>query len=381
MGLITNEVMVTLNSKNISYYENLGYEIPRYYNKSSCTWRVKRNTKITVKTSDLPQCSTYQVSVECDCCKKNLKMPYQQYNTFRHENKYYCIKCACAIFNSGENNTEWNPNLTDEERIIKRSYPEYNTFVKKVLLRDNYTCGCCCNRGGSLEVHHLNGYNWFVEGRIDETNAITLCKNCHASFHSIYGLGNNTKEQFEKWLGKSIGNLKKYGGVLPIGRKVICYETSKIYDSPIDAGEKLKILPQRIIDCCNKRDSVSGGRRHRTITAKGNHYFWLDEYENMSKKDIDDYFEWCKPLKSNNVGKNNFISKPVVCLTTHEKFDCMSAAKRKYSGTQVTNISRCCSGERKHCGKLKDGTKLQWMYYKDYYKKYGNDIFQNEKTA
>lgn len=39
---------------------------------------------------------------------------------------------------------------------------------------------------------------------------------------------------FEEWLGKSIGILEKYNGVLPIGRKVICYETSETYNSPVD---------------------------------------------------------------------------------------------------------------------------------------------------
>lgn len=368
MGLLTKDVEVNLTSKNIDYYENLGYEIPRYYNKNSCTWRVKRGTTIIVKISDIPQNSMYDVSVDCDCCGKNLSMPYQRYNANKHNDKYYCRKCAMILFNSGENNPSWNPNLTDEERLLTRNYPEYNEFVKKVLARDYYTCKCCGHSSTNLEVHHLNGYNWYIDGRTDETNAITLCNNCHTSFHSIYGQGNNTKEQFEEWFGKSIGLLEKFNGVLPIGRKVICYETLEIFDSPVDVEKKTKILAQRIIDCCNKKDVFYNGRRHRTLTVKGNHYFWLDEYENMSQEDIEKYFEWCKPPKSKNCGKNNYISKPVICLTTLEKFDCMSDAKKKYKDTNVTNISRCCEGIRKHCGKLEDGTKLQWMYYKDYLK-------------
>ena len=368
MGLITTEVEVGLCSKNIDYYEKLGYEIPRYYNKNSCTWRVKRSAKIIVKLKDVSPHARYDVEVECDCCAKTLHMPYQQYNTNKHGDNYYCVKCAVSLFNTGENNPSWNPNLTDEERIIRRQYPEYNEFVKRVLLRDEYTCKCCGHRGGTLEVHHLNGYNWFIEGRTDETNAVTLCQNCHVSFHSIYGQGNNTKEQFEEWLGKSIGLLKKYNGVLPIGRKVVCYETSEIYDSPVDFEKKTGVLAQRVIDCCNKKVTTYNNRKHRCISISGKHYFWLDEYETMTQKDFEEYFEWCKPIKPNNSGKNNSSSKPVVCLTTLEMFDCISDATRKYEGTNVTNISRCCEGVRKHCGKLQDGTKLQWMYYEDYLK-------------
>ena len=112
---------------------------------------------------------------------------------------YYCHDCANKIFKIGERNSRYNPSLTHEERIIKRFYQEYTEFVKKVMQRDNYTCKCCGKHGGDLVVHHLDGYNWCVERRTDETNGITLCEACHKNFHSVYGYGNNTKEQFEEW--------------------------------------------------------------------------------------------------------------------------------------------------------------------------------------
>ena len=72
MGLLTKEVEVGLCSKNIGYYENLGYEIPRYYNKNSCTWRVKRSAKIIVDINHLSPYARYKVDVDCDCCGKHL---------------------------------------------------------------------------------------------------------------------------------------------------------------------------------------------------------------------------------------------------------------------------------------------------------------------
>ena len=101
----------------------------------------------------------------------------------------------------------------------------------------------------------------------------------------------------------------------------------------------------------------------------------------MSEADFDEYWEWCKPIKSNNTGKDNYLSKSVVCLTTLEKFDCITDATRKYKGTQVTNISRCCEGARKYCGKLEDGTKLQWIYYKDYIEKFDNSTLYYLETG
>lgn len=78
---------------------------------------------------------------------------------------------------------------------------EYREWRKEVYKKDNYTCQCCGdNKGGNLNAHHLDGYDWCEEKRLDINNGITLCKNCHSDFHYVYGYGGNTKEQFEEWL-------------------------------------------------------------------------------------------------------------------------------------------------------------------------------------
>ena len=101
----------------------------------------------------------------------------------------------------GEKSPRYNHNLTDEERKIKRRYPEYDDFIEAVYERDNYTCQCCGdNRGGNLNAHHLNGYNWDKENRTNPNNGITLCEKCHKEYHSVYGYGDNTVEQFREFL-------------------------------------------------------------------------------------------------------------------------------------------------------------------------------------
>ena len=106
-----------------------------------------------------------------------------------------CMECYRKN-NFGENNPRWNPNKTNEERVIKRKYEEYDNFLKSVLIRDNYTCQITGQKGYKLVVHHLNGYNWDKENRTNIDNAITLSKEIHIEFHKKYGYGNNTKEQF-----------------------------------------------------------------------------------------------------------------------------------------------------------------------------------------
>jgi len=99
----------------------------------------------------------------------------------------------------GDKNPAWNPNLTDEERINGRRYPEYLEWVKNVFERDNYICRVCGQVGGNLIAHHLEGYNSNKELRITLSNGITLCVKCHNNFHHIYSKGNNTEEQWEEF--------------------------------------------------------------------------------------------------------------------------------------------------------------------------------------
>lgn len=112
---------------------------------------------------------------------------------------YGCPECKRRNV-TGENSPTWNSNITSEEREIKRNYSNYRNFIKATMERDNYTCQVTGKRGCRLVVHHLNGYNWFKEGRTDINNAITVSYKVHNEFHKIYGKGNNTKEQFEEFI-------------------------------------------------------------------------------------------------------------------------------------------------------------------------------------
>lgn len=306
MGLITKEVEVILNPANISHYESLGYEIPRYRrpNNRMC---VKRGTAIKVKVEHLTKGSTALVDVKCDCCKDVLNMEYFVYHTYNHDGKYYCKPCANKIFNAGENNNNYNPNLTDEERQDKRNYPEYNEFIKSVMARDNYTCQCC---GGNTtidriqpEVHHLYGYSGFPKYRLDQTQALTLCENCHKAFHSwhVIKYGNNnkgkcTRDDFNTWLGYALSELKKYDGQLPTTRKVYDYEDDKVYESVTDYIKQTGAKHINVYNCCNhakiiKKNINKNGELHiyesRVLTVKGHHLFWLDEYDNLTREEID----------------------------------------------------------------------------------------------
>lgn len=50
---------------------------------------------------------------------------------------------------------------------------------KLVLERDDYTCQLCDERGGKLQVDHIQPWAEYVELRFDIQNCRTLCMACH----------------------------------------------------------------------------------------------------------------------------------------------------------------------------------------------------------
>lgn len=110
--------------------------------------------------------------------------------------------CGCLAIESrtGPNNWKYNPNLTKDDRFDKRKTPENKKWIENVLFRDNFVCQICkCT--GYMVAHHLDGYHWCKERRVDITNGITLCIHCHKDFHHKYGNRNNTEAQFIEYKG------------------------------------------------------------------------------------------------------------------------------------------------------------------------------------
>ena len=122
--------------------------------------------------------------------KEEYKLMQKEANIKRWQDEEY------REAHSGKNSTSYNHDLTEEEREQGRSIEGYNEWRNEVKEKANFTCDCCYKHGGNMNSHHLDGYDWCKERRIDVNNGVCLCENCHKEFHKIYGYGNNTKEQY-----------------------------------------------------------------------------------------------------------------------------------------------------------------------------------------
>ena len=103
------------------------------------------------------------------------------------------------------------------------------------------------------------------------------------------------------------------------------------------------------------RMKISKNRTGKT-TGK-NHYMW-------GKKHNQDRIEKIRKYAISRNGENFKNKRKVICINTLEIFDSIRDAAKKYQCSEA-NISKCCTGERNYCGKLEDGTKIQWSYYEE----------------
>lgn len=351
MGIISKTVKIRLSSGNIKWFEEKGYHIPRtekiYPNNDGGYKKIyttTQGTEITVNVEDLKPNSCVKVNVRCDMCKKEYQLEWRQYLKQNHDGKIYCRSCANKALNSKDNCSSWNPNITQEERENNRCFQEYSEFIRKVLIRDNFTCVITgkTRKETDLEVHHLNGYNWCIEGRTDVKNAVTITKDIHKAFHEKYGYGNNTKEQFLEFVGMVELVLEDYDCDFAPIRWIYCVTDNELIKNLSQYSKRNNVDYSSIRKCCNKKQ----------FTCKNKIYMWYNEYLNMNDEELKDYIHQCK--KANN-------HKQVICVNTNMLFD-SSVYAGKYFGIDNSSIIRCINGKYNNAGKSSNGEKLIWKY-------------------
>lgn len=337
--LITKKVEVLLNTRHVKHFALKGYDIP-YKTDKRGRKVVDMTTPLLVDTTDLPKCSCIKIDMMCDCCGKISHTAYLNYTrTLNDDGTNYCYDCASTMLCSGENSHNWNDQKTHIQRKKDRKLRDNQVFVKSVLDRDGYKC-FCCDSHINLVVHHLDGYNIDVSKRFDATNGITLCETCHKNFHSLYGYGNNTQQQFEEWIGRLV-YLQEHL-IDTTTRQIFCIEENKVYESANKIMSEWGLKRNSgIYQCCNKMKGYN--------MVRGKHLLWYDEYLTMTNDEVERYV----------LERMGHIKK-VLCVNTSEIFENAVCASRKYSA-HPSHILECCKGKRKSAGKL-NGCPMLWRY-------------------
>jgi len=202
VGLITEEVIVTLGNMNIKYFENLGYPIHRRID-SRKELSVKRGTIITVKVEDLLKSSNAKVDVECDCCGEELKnVVWQNYLKYVKEGgKYYCKKCAKKLYGdektkktklkNGKSFKQWCLENNRNDVLDRWDYELNKIKPHEILYATKNKYYFKCPRGiHQSELKCINSFTRGQEGSME-------CNQCNSfAQFGIDNLGNDFLEKY-----------------------------------------------------------------------------------------------------------------------------------------------------------------------------------------
>lgn len=156
-----------------------------------------------------------RIEYKCDYCGKINSYTKTEFGKYK---KHFCDNVCSGKFKEGINNyfhkhvlrgekhPSFNPNLSEEQRLKRANTIGYS-FFRLTVMRENDNRCVCCNRKANI-VHHLNGFDWDIENRVNPTNGVALCERCHKEFHKIYGYGKNTVEQFNEFKRINYDNIE-----------------------------------------------------------------------------------------------------------------------------------------------------------------------------
>ena len=99
----------------------------------------------------------------------------------------------------GDAHPNWNPELTDEDRIRERKTFEDSQWRLEVYRRDKFRCQKC-GRNKDLNAHHILNHKTHKQLRHNADNGITFCEPCHIMFHKTYGYFNNNRKQINEYM-------------------------------------------------------------------------------------------------------------------------------------------------------------------------------------
>lgn len=95
-----------------------------------------------------------------------------------------------------------------EVECLIKTGKSYAKAMTGALKRANNACEITGKRG-NVSVHHKNGYKENIEQGADINNLVVLDAEVHAFYHQIFGVENNTAEQFDTFVNNF--NAGKYG--------------------------------------------------------------------------------------------------------------------------------------------------------------------------
>lgn len=413
MSITTTEVDVGLSGKNIKYYKNKGYKIPKRKDKNGVL-RVPRSIKIMVKVEDLPLCSMVKVDVQCDGCGIIKNMTYEKYIQQLRHNKWYCIKCTYngntkwqSVFESRPDLIKYFVDINEAKEYTIGSHKNINIkcpdcgFIRQIPIKILASRGFVCPKCGD----GISYPEKFVLNFLEQLNVDFI-------YQKVFTWSN--KKRYDFYI-PSINYIVEVHGIQH-------YEAKKgFYDGKFENIQKSDQLKQQlalknniseyiVLDCRYSnlgwiKNDIMQSYLPILLNFKEEDIDWLKCHKNamcslmtqacnlwnggmknvkkianelcINRKTVTSYLKQCSELSLCDYDPYKQITTKVICLNTNKAFPSIKEAA-EYFNIECSGISFCCSGKTKYSGKhFKTGEKLYWMYYEDYLVMQKNNQIKN----
>lgn len=163
----------------------------------------------------------------------------------------------------GENNPAWKGGVTPENLRIRSSL-EMEIWRNIVFERDGYKCQIC-ESNKNIEANHIKKFSTHKKLRLESTNGITLCKNCH---NAIAGKEKSLEQFFIKIVsGKQISKNRLKEIRETFMSKIYYYRNKEwLIDNYTNKGRKI-------------REIASECKVHEAVI-----HHWLNKYKIIRKR-------------------------------------------------------------------------------------------------
>ena len=142
-------------------------------------------------------------------------------------------------------------------------------------------------------------------------------------------------------------------------KKIVCLDTNEVFDKIVDACRSYRVSDSCISSNLIGRNSFAARDKKTKMPL---HWMYYNEFISASKEDIEMKIN-STPLRYSSI----------ICLNDLKIFESASSALSHCGLKNVSSITDCCKGRRKHAGTI-NGEPCSWMYYKDYIKEFGEVI-------
>lgn len=111
----------------------------------------------------------------------------------------FCSRECKDEFDRGENHHSYKGSYNYSEREKFHNSSEWKAVRLAVFARDGFKCWMCQESADILHAHHIREYAKYPDQRLDSTNLVTLCNECHKTMHkgvefwTVMGVTPNTE--------------------------------------------------------------------------------------------------------------------------------------------------------------------------------------------